>query len=344
MNLLDDLSAWLGFGKSRLRVLMARWIAAKVRVAYAKPSIERKTWDELRAADVKAGEDVAQHVASTMAVADLLGRRRTIIEAEDATGRTMRRLPVPVTTIAGKPKPVAPAVVIPDLPGAPPSADARALEVRLPGDLVVKGSFKEAVDDLITRNPKLAAGYREVQAQYAKGHVFALAKSTDATLTRRVQQLAAKAIREGAPTPSVTKAIAELGDWTENYAETVYHTNAATAYSGGRMAQSRDPDIAAVMPAFELLGRTVPPSRPNHAAAVGLVAGRDDPIWSSFMPPLGYNCTHVVRLVDRVELRRRGLLREDGSVIRYEPPGFAEAYPDPGFGVGSISARYAFAR
>jgi len=342
VNLLDDLSAWLGFGKVRLRVLMARWIAAKVHVAYAKPSMTAKTWDELRADDRRAGEDVAEHVASTMAVADLLGRRRTILEAEDETGRKMRRLPVPVTTIGGKPKPVEPAVELPELPGAPSAIDARAIEATIPEALVVRGQFREAVDDLLKRNPRLAVGYAAVQEKYAKGHVFAVAKSTEETLTRRVQALVASAIRDGKPPLSATRAIAELGGWTEHYSETVFATNAATAYSAGRMNQARDPDIGEAMPAFELLGRTVPPSRPNHAAAVGLIAGRDDPIWDSFMPPLGYNCTHVVRLVSRPELRRRGLLSETGEVLRYTPPGFENAYPDPGFGRGALSTRYGY--
>ncbi len=341
MNLLDDLSAWLGFGKSRLRVLMARWIAAKVRVAYAKPSIERKTWDELRAADVKAGEDVAQHVASTMAVADLLGRRRTIIEAEDATGRTMRRLPVPVTTIGGKPTPAAPAVVMPELPGAPPSADARALEVRVPGSLVVRGQFKEAVDDLLSRNPKLAIGYKAVEREYAKGHVFAAARAMDVTLTKRVQKIAADAIAAGEPTPAVTRAIAGTADWTENYAELVYHNAAATSYTAGRMKQARDPDIGPLFPAFELLGRTVPPTCDVCRAATGLVAGTGDPIWTDYAPPLHHRCEHVLRLVDRVELRRRGLLSESGEVIRYTPPDFFSAYPDPAFS-GRKLARFGY--
>lgn len=343
MNLLDDLSAWLGFGKVRLRVLMARWIAAKVHVAYAKPSMPRKTWDELRAADVKAGADVTQHVASTMAVADLLGRRRTIIEAEDATGRSMRRLPVPVTTIGGKPRPVAPAAAMPELPGAGPMPDARALEVRIPDRLVVRGDFREAVEDLLRRNPKLAAGYAEVAEKYAKGHVFALAKSTDETLTRRVQALIAAGIRDGTPPLSVSKAISELGDWTENYSELVFGTNAATAYTGGRFRQARDKDIAPIFPAMELLGRTVQPSCELCRTSTGLVAATNDPIWDAYAPPLHWGCEHILRMVDRVELKRRGLLREDGSVIRFEPSGFGSAPLHPNFSRGSVATRYALA-
>ena len=69
----------------------------------------------------------------------------------------------------------------------------------------------------------------------------------------------------------------------------------------------------------------------NHLAAHGLLADTKDTIWSKAAPPSGYNCRCSLRLVSAGELKRRGLL--DGTtVIRYEPPGFAAFRPNPHFG------------
>lgn len=207
--------------------------------------------------------------------------------------------------------------------------------------LVPAVEFEQAVDDILTRHPKLAYGYRAVQELYAESHAFALAKSVDEILTRRVQKVIQDSIFNGEAAPRAQSIVAQLGDWTAAYAETVYRTNVATAYTAGRIAQSQDEDVREVMPAFEFIGRREPPSRRNHAAAVGLIAATDDALWGRYAPPLGYNCTHGIRLVDKYTLRRRGLLNADGSVTTYTPPGFDAAYPDPGFGRGSLATRLA---
>jgi hypothetical protein len=287
---LDELRSLLAKSEERLARVFRRMIRAKV------------DGDPQR--ELSAREELQRLLGQALAVSNILGRRRAILEAEAASGHRMR--------FSVELAPFVPAV-----------------------------EFDEAIADLLRRYPALAPGYLAVQQLYAEGHAFALAKSTDEVLTRHVQKVLAESLRTGAGRASTAKVIAEMGDWTDSYVHTVYATNAATAYAAGRVQQAQDPDIAEVCPAFELVGRAGPPSRANHAAAVGLVAATDDPVWDLFMPPLGYNCSHGVRLLDRFSLQRRGLLRADGTVIPYRPAGFDAAHPDPGFGRGTLGTRLA---
>ena len=65
-----------------------------------------------------------------------------------------------------------------------------------------------------------------------------------------------------------------------------------------------------------------------------MIAATDDPVWRQFQPPVGYGCRCSAEFVSVYDLEKRGLIR-DGRVIRYLPPGFAQAHPDAGFKVGA---------
>ena len=49
-------------------------------------------------------------------------------------------------------------------------------------------NFDEAIESLISREPKLAIGWRAVSELYSKQHAFAAAKSVSQKLTERVQK------------------------------------------------------------------------------------------------------------------------------------------------------------
>ena len=124
-----------------------------------------------------------------------------------------------------------------------------------------------------------------------------------------------------------------MGDFTRAYSETVYRTNLTSAFAAGRFKQVESEEVRRVTPAFEFDAIDDAAVRPNHAAADGLIAAVNDPVWSRISPPLGHNCRCGLRLVDRFELKRRGLLR-GFSVTPYFPPNFREAKPDDGFTKG----------
>lgn len=250
----------------------------------------------------EALEDLAKLIRDTLILADLHGRRRTLIEFDHEAAR----------------------------------GDFSMLPDRNP--IVMGIAFAEAIEDLLSREPRLAEGYKEASRLYSEEHAFALARSSSRKLTERVQQAVQMIIAEGRD-PGMTGqeitrlAASEAHDWTRAYADTVYETNVSSALTNGRFKQAEDPDVAKVIKAFEVVGEADERERPNHRAARGFIAAVDDPIWIDrhVKPPYGYRCRHGVIFASKYTLERRGLLRPDGSVIRFEPAGFENFVPDPGF-------------
>ena len=242
---------------------------------------------------------LSELLGDSMALADLIGRKRMLLEAD----RRREAQPTDIPSFIFAETPVVPNV-----------------------------EFGEAIEDLISRDPRLAANAEEVRRIYQETHGFALAQSADIALTRRIQKFITSSLRKGLGAPEASEVIAGMGDFTRAYSETVYRTNIATAYTAGRFKQTSNPDVADVIGALEYTAILDPDVRPNHAAAHGLLASQFDPIWSVFSPPLGYNCRCDVRMVDRFELKEKGLIGRDGAVQRVLPATFRLASPDPGFG------------
>jgi SPP1 gp7 family putative phage head morphogenesis protein len=198
---------------------------------------------------------------------------------------------------------------------------------------IVPVPFEEAITDLLERDPRLAVGWLEVQRVYTRERGFSLARSLDETITDRIQIIIAQAIREGQSPTRTQEGILEAAQgnalpFTRGYVETVYRTNANTAYNAGRMRQARDPAVRAVTPGFRYDAVGDADTRKNHRAMDGVVAAQDDPIWSTCSPPLGYNCRCVLALATRSELRREGVIRDGRTFQVSKPP---DAGPDEGF-------------
>lgn len=259
----------------------------------------------------KALSNMARVISHTLMLSDLYGRRRTLLEA-DWVGR--KRQP-------------------------------RFAEIGVDVNPIDPLPFTEAVEDLVDRDPRLASGWREVSRMYTESHAFAMARSADLNVTRRVQSEIEKLMREGKSTYDVEQAILDIGqssemgavrDWTRSYAATVYRTNASTGYNNGRFVQAFDPVVRDVIPALEFAATLDDRTRPNHRAAHGLIAGVEDPIWRYLRPPLAWQCRCAADFVDRFELEDRGLIEGD-RVKRYEPPTLSQARPDEGFRPGEFS-------
>lgn len=214
--------------------------------------------------------------------------------------------------------------------GAEASPAAELLEVtRSP--MKSESSFDAMIGSFVSREPRLAIGYRNVEAAYAEAHVVAFAKATTLDVTIRTQDRLAEAFSKTEGLVSTSDAIADVNDWTLSYSELVYRNNLGSAFNAGIRLQLRDPDVSDTFPAMELTGIKDSATRPNHSAGFGLIAGTHDPIWQRFTPLLGHQCRCALSPVSRFELSDRGLFR-NGQVIPYYPPSFAQAHPDPGFG------------
>ena len=282
-----------------------------------------------------AREGVARHIGQTMTMADMIGRKRALREF-DAALSTMKAKELPIIKAM---MPEAPKILPKSLPSPVASLPITGKRsVRTP--MVPKVTFKEAFNDLLTREPRLADSAEEVADLYQNTHAFALAKSAEESLTAAVQRKIAASVETGESAASVSKNIQEMGDFTRSYANTVYRTNLNTAYTAGRFQQAQEPGVRTVLPAMErwsvrdssLRAGRHQDGGENHAAAHGLVAATTDRIWQTLSPPSGYGCRCGVRLVSVSELRKRGLLDANGAVIRYEPPGFGKFRAHANFG------------
>lgn len=227
--------------------------------------------------------------------------------------------------------------------GARFGADLREMVAfRESADILANVTLQEALDDLVTRTPKVLRGSAERTAEvishlYSKGRVIAFARSADAVVTERVQSLFAAAIKDGTAEAQVgrfavlevEKVREETAAWTEAYARMAFRTNLSTAVTAGRFRQAQDPVVKRIMPAFRFDAVNDADTRPNHAAHEGVIWSVDNPQWQKHAPPLGYNCRCTLVAVSIRDLKRMGRVQPDGTVIESPvPPG---AFPDPGF-------------
>lgn len=308
-----------------LRAVLARglspYLAALERMAKESARVALYRGGRGRAPAVGAkGEavaDLASLIAETKAVADMVGRLDVIRSAD----RIVRAIGTRVVRSAGATAP----------PGAPPPPGSATAPAAGGGEFggLPRVAFHEAVADIIVREPRLAASAAEVAQAYGTEHAFALARSADLEITRRVQDAIAKALQVGSPLGDAAEVVAEVGDFSRAYAETVVRTNVATAYSAGRFRQMADPAVRNVIGALRFTAVGDADTRHNHAAADGLIASPDDPVWQHLAPPLGFRCRCGLDFVDWIELRRRGMVLPDGTVRRAAIP--AGAGPDRGF-------------
>jgi len=197
--------------------------------------------------------------------------------------------------------------------------------------------FEEAIEDLVSREPRLAKSYIEVSTLYNTSHTFALARSVDLNLTKRLASEIENITKTGGNMFDFEKVAEAITPFTRAYADNVFRTNTATAFNNGRFAQAKDPDVKQVIPAMRFTSLCMPTSRPWHVAADGMIAATDDVIWKTFHPPLGWQCHCSADFVSKFELARRGLVNDDGSVKRFLPATFNQAHPDVGFRPSTIT-------
>lgn len=187
-----------------------------------------------------------------------------------------------------------------------------------------------AVAAILERTPRLVRTSQQVSALYRPGvGGFGAVNATEITVLQRVQGAITEALKSGTATPTVTDVVRDLDGWTRGYAETVVQTNMMTAYADGEFAQVNDPDIADLIVGFEIVGPVDGSTRPNHAMAVGWRAAASDSRWAYMRTPLGYNCRHSLRAIDRFQAARAGWLDGSGRLRRIDIP--RGAGPDPGF-------------
>jgi SPP1 gp7 family putative phage head morphogenesis protein len=116
-----------------------------------------------------------------------------------------------------------------------------------------------------------------------------------------------------------------------HHLRTIFDTNVASAYMAGRYAQMVEGADSHPFWRYHAIddGRT----RPSHAQMDGLVARWDDPVWSDWWPPNGFNCRCTVSPLTEAEAAEEG----------YEAPPQPEDLPSPdnGFARSPALAKHA---
>lgn len=189
-------------------------------------------------------------------------------------------------------------------------------------DVLVKADMEGRRSLLAEVGMEERVSRRELERQYDRW-ANDVVQRIDVNLSRRLVRV---------ESDGLDAALEEAADYIAAYADTVHDTNITTAYNAGRFSQATEPYFSSAFPAFELVTKRDERVRKNHRPADGLIASIHDHVWHTYAPPLGYRCRCRVRPVAMMEAKRRGLVSKYGSIYAYYPPGFRNAYPDPGFG------------
>ncbi len=72
--------------------------------------------------------------------------------------------------------------------------------------------------------------------------------------------------------------------------ETIFRTQTAIAYNGGRWEEAQAPEIQEIIWGYEYATVDDNRVRPEHAAVDGTILPKDDTWWLTWWPPNGWNC------------------------------------------------------
>jgi len=244
--------------------------------------------------------DLALKAQQSMALADLMARRRVLLwenYGQDKV-RAAQRVEIYATSVS---------------------------------DIVPNAPFRAAWEALLAKTPKLlTASYTVLQAYADKA--FVVSQSANLAVTAKVHSILVDALQLGlSQAEAVENLLDETEGWTRGYANTVYRTNVARAYAEGEKTQGMSEVSRRVFPAWQYLTAGDVDVRPNHAAARYLIAAKTDPIWNLLYPPLGFNCRCTTREMDVYDLEAQNRLSLTGQVIPFYPPAIGLAGRDDGF-------------
>lgn len=247
----------------------------------------------------KAELDLADALAKSQSIADLMGRRRLQLEADALErGRQFQ---------------------VPKVPAEEAAQD-----------------ILDRLSELVTpADREIMAGWEAARDLYLEGR-FALAKSVSLQATEDVRKTILGAVKRGTPQAQAEREIIEAlrkGDpsvtVTASYAETVFRTNINSAYSRGRRKMAESPSFRRVVKAWKYTTARDRSVRDNHGAAQGFIAAVGDKIWDRLSPPMGFNCRCVLSPVGEKKAIQAGAIDDSGGMVaKSSPPG---AFPDKGF-------------
>lgn len=226
----------------------------------------------------------------------------------------------------------------------------------------LKGLFKLppalAIKYFTSKKNKLSWDWYEVW-QNAHKKAFTVAKVAREDILKDIRSSLDKALVEGKTFHEFQKELKPIlqkkGWWGEQFVvdskgnaekvqlgsmyrlKTIYRVNMQTSYQAGRYETQLD--NAEDRPYWQYVAVMDSSTRPEHAELNELVFRYDDPFWSSFYPPNGWNCRCRVRALSDYKVKSRkikigssdGTLSEEMALVskksgEYKP---VTVYTDP---------------
>ena len=193
--------------------------------------------------------------------------------------------------------------------------------------------FEEAIDFFRNKTPMSPERFRALSAA-ARAKAFTIADGANRQVRDSIMEMLNRALSSGLTMEEFRDEAIQVLDNAgiaprrPVYWETVYRTNMSTSYQAGRWQQMTDPDVVKERPYLRYVSARLPTTRPSHGEKHGLVFAADDPFWSRWYPPNGFNCYCTVMSVSESLLKRRGWTVSTAQNFSYPDP-------DPGFGTNA---------
>jgi SPP1 gp7 family putative phage head morphogenesis protein len=187
---------------------------------------------------------------------------------------------------------------------------------------------KDAVQQIVNLNSVTRRIYDGLTKKYQQ-QAFTVAHVTDTRIIEQIQKALKDTVASGGTQQDFARelkklttdaSIEELSNW---HIENVFRTNVQNSYMTGRFEQMRQPDVMDALPVWEYFAVMDDRTRENHAAMNGFQAAADDPVWSIWYPPAGFNCRCSVFPLLESEANKVAFI----SGVSRLPD-----YPDEGFG------------
>lgn len=154
--------------------------------------------------------------------------------------------------------------------------------------LAAKSPYTAAIAAMQRRLQLSDQELKNLTLQYSPVAITVTGELED-NLERRLESAVVKSLREGDHIAEGVKRFTKIiGD--PSVAQTLFRTQTQLAYSAGRVSVWEDPAINSILWGFEYVTVGDNRVRENHADMHGVKLPKDDPFWSTNMPPNGYNC------------------------------------------------------
>lgn len=156
-------------------------------------------------------------------------------------------------------------------------------------------TYEGTIDFMARRMDATATELEILGRQYGEA-ALKMSRDASAALERELAETTMKAMLEGIDTRKGVTALrdafrrAGFSPEADYRLETMFRTQTQIAYSAGRENAWRDPVIDEILWGYEYATIGDDRVRPTHAAMDGVRAPKDDPIWSMWPIPAGWNC------------------------------------------------------